>query len=95
MPCTNFRRKLETDPLSKELFEQMNKTERVNCLFKKGQELLSREDTDYIISLYQIADFFVEIWYQNPGRKIERIDITTYEEVMANYEEEIDLEDLF
>jgi hypothetical protein len=95
MLYSNYRPDLETDKISTELFEKMNKTERVCCLFKSGRELLSRENPDYIISLYLLTDFLVEIWYENPSKKIERIDITTNEEVMANYEQEIDLTGLF
>ena len=95
MLCSNYRPELETDKISKDVFEEMNKTERVGCLFTRGRELLSREDPNYIISLYLLTDFFVEIWYENPSKTIERIDITTNEEVMANYEQEIDLTDLF
>jgi hypothetical protein len=95
MFCNSYRPELHSEELCREVFEKMNKTERVCSLFKEGKELLSRENHDYVISLYILKDFFVEIWYQEPGHKVDRIDITTNEEVMANYEEEIDLTDLF
>ena len=95
MLCNNYRPKLKLEDLSKEAFDGMNKTERVNCVFKEGRELLCRENPNYIISLYLVKDFFVEVWYLPKSRRIDRIELTTNEEVMANYEEEIDLADLF
>ena len=95
MLCNNYRPKLEMKDLSTERFDKMNKTERVNCVFKEGKELLSRQNPNYVISLYHLKDFFVEVWYIPNLRRIDRIDRTTHEEVMANYEEEIDLTDLF
>ena len=50
MLCNNYRPKLKLDELSKEVFDGMNKTERANCVFKEGRELLCRENPNYVIS---------------------------------------------
>ena len=60
-----------------------------------GQELISREISDHVICLYLLIDFFVEVWYESVSHRIDRIDVTTPEEIMSNYEEEIDLTGLF
>ena len=95
MLCNNYQSDQPVDKISEGDFDKMNKIEKVATLFKGGHQLFCREDSVYIISLYFINDFFAEIWYQSSSRKIERIEITTQGEVMANYEQEIDISDLF
>lgn len=95
MFCQNFRRELQEEDLCQKVFEKMNKTERYHCVQKKGQEMLSRKISDHFICLFLLTDFFVEIWYETSSNKIDRIDITTPDEITANYEDEIDLTGLF
>jgi hypothetical protein len=75
-------------------FEKMNKTEKVCHLFKTGEELLCRREREFLIRLYAISDFFVEVWYRSPGNKIDRIEVVSQLQVTKKYEKEIEIEDL-
>lgn len=95
MLCNNLKPEIRIEQIRMEDFAKMNKTEKVSNLLKGGRELMCREENGFVISLYLLTDFFVEVWYRSPSKKIDRIEVSTNEEVLANYEEEIDLTDLF
>ena len=95
MLCNNYKSNTPIEKIGRDGFEKLTKTEKVGYLFNSGEELLCREDPEFTISLYILNNFFVEIWYSAPSRIIERIELTTNEEVLENYDHEIDLTDLF
>lgn len=78
-----------------EEFEKMTKTEQVCHLFKTGEELFIRDETDFSIILYMISGFFVEVWYRYPVKKIEQIKVISPKQVMSNYEKEIKIDGMF
>lgn len=95
MLYNKYRSKIRADKIGKTGFVEMTKTEKVCHLFNSGEELLSRENPGFKISLYLIEDFFVEIWYSSQQKTIERIEVTTKDEVLKNYDKNIDLSNLF
>lgn len=90
----NFR-KMYLEMIKQEDFIKLNKTEKVSNLFGAGKELLSRLEDDYTISLYTLYGFFVEVWYKNPDKKIEKIEVCDLDWVATYYENEIELANLF
>lgn len=90
-----YKSKMRADKIGKMGFVKMTKTEKVCHLFNSGEELLSRENTGFTISLYLLEDFFVEVWYSSNHKMIERIEVTSNDEVLENYDQSIDLSSLF
>lgn len=86
---------MQLELIKKEDFAKLNKTEQVNIIFHQGRELFARFVDDNTVCLYALSGFFAEIWYKNPGRKIDRIDICTIDYVTRVYSKEIELLDLF
>lgn len=91
----NYKSKAQSGKVGSEDFTAMTKTEKVGYLFNSGREILSRKSSGFIISLYLLEDFFVEIWYTSPNKMIENIEVTTNEEVLKHYDKKIDLSKLF
>ena len=95
MPCDKARIVEESDSFTPEEFEKMTKTEQVCHLFKTGKEILIRNETEFSISLYLLSGFFVEVWYKTPEKKIERIELISSKQLIAKYENKIELDELF
>ena len=86
---------MQLEMIKQDDFAKLTKTEKVSNLFGAGKELLGRKEEDYTISLYTLYGFFVEVWYKNPARKIEKIEVCDLDWVAAHYENEIELANLF
>ena len=86
---------MHLEMIKQEEFTKLTKTEKVSNLFGAGKELLSRLEEDYTISLYTLYGFFVEVWYKNPARKIEKIEVCDLDWVAKHYDKEIELANLF
>jgi len=70
-------------------------SERASLVLTKGEELMHRIYIYYIIRLYRLSDFFVEIWYSQTSNKIDKILVVDLEDVLHLYEKNIDISDLF
>lgn len=81
--------------ITKDDFSVMTKTEKVGHVFGNGRELLSRKENGYTISLYILDGFFVEVWYKDPEKKIEMIELSEVDAVELNYGNQIDLTNLY
>jgi len=68
---------------------------QAQVLFSKGRELMSRFENDYIVRLYALEAFYVEVWYLSEMNKIIRVEIVAVDEVIAAYEDEIDISDAY
>lgn len=86
---------MELETINQEDFIELTKTEKVNHVFHSGKEILERTKGDYIINLYALNGFFVEVWYKKPENKIEKIEACPIDQVIARYEKEIELTQLF
>jgi len=86
---------MQLEMIKQEDFKKFTKTEKVSKVFGAGKELLSRCEDDYTISLYTLYGFFVEVWYKNPARKIEKIEVCDLDWIATYYENEIELANLF
>ena len=86
---------MQLEILKQEDFCKLNKTEKVSNVFGAGKEVLCRNEDDYMISLHILYGFFVEVWYRNPARKIEKIEVCDLDWVATYYDNEIELANMF
>lgn len=76
-------------------FNRFSALKQTQLLFEKGRELMSRREGEYTVKLYSISEFYVEIWYLARINKVLRVEIVNIDEVMHQYENEINIMDLF
>jgi hypothetical protein len=76
-------------------FNRFSPLKQTQVLFEKGRELMTRREGEYTIRLYRLSEFFVEIWYLPRINKVLRVEVVNIEEIMHQYEPEIDINDLF
>jgi len=53
-------------------FLQLNETEQVELLWYNGEQIGRRKENDYLILLYQVEGFYVEVFYHRKERVIKR-----------------------
>ena len=53
-------------------FLQLNETEQVELLWYNGEQIGRRKENDYLILLYQVEGFYVEVFYHRKERMIKR-----------------------
>ena len=82
-------------PLSKEEFDNLGLNEKAFLVFEPGYEISSKVNHTMVVKLYAIIDFFVEVYYLPESNKIDEIKTVTFEEVMNNYSDSIDISDVF
>ena len=51
-------------------FLQLNETEQVELLWYNGEQIGRRKENDYLILLYQVEGFYVEVFYHRKQRVI-------------------------
>ncbi|NLN95063.1 MAG: hypothetical protein GX128_02700 [Bacteroidales bacterium] len=81
--------------ISAKAFMAMTVLERAATVLEHGTELSSRIYMFYVVKLYCLGDFLVELWYRQNENKIEKIEVVDSEEIFHFYEKEIDISDLF
>ena len=53
-------------------FLQLNETEQVELLWYNGEQIGRRKEDDYLILLYQVEGFYVEVFYHRKERAIKK-----------------------
>ena len=76
-------------------FSELTINEKIELVIESGTEILNRIFLFYVIRLYSVEDFYVEVWYKTSSNKIDRVDPVEIDEVFHLYERSIDIEDLF
>jgi hypothetical protein len=76
-------------------FVRMPVDEQVSTLLERGNELMDRIYIYYVVKLYRLCDFYVEIWYQQTTNRIDRVIVVELDEVIHLYESQINISDLF
>lgn len=56
---------------------------------------MTRREGEYTIRLYELAEFYVEIWYLQRINKVLRVEVVNIAEIMHQYEPEININDIF
>jgi hypothetical protein len=73
------------ETLTNASFRNLTKTEQVVMIINSGEELMFREEEGYIIHLYLLSGFFVEVWFESDTKKIVKVESTNKENIMKNY----------
>jgi hypothetical protein len=81
--------------MTKIQFSELTLNEKIELVIENGTEILNRIFLFYVIRLYCIDDFYVEVWYKTSSNKIDRVDSVEIDDVFHLYERSIDIEDLF
>lgn len=80
---------------SKEEFNKLGLNEKAFLIFESGYEISSKVNDSVVIKLYALLDFFVEVYYLPKSNTIDSIKIVSFEEVMNDYSDSIDISDVF
>ncbi|HPG33955.1 MAG: hypothetical protein H6541_04485 [Lentimicrobiaceae bacterium] len=78
-----------------EEFNLMSVHERVTNVLAHGTELLERIYVFYVVKLYALGNFYVEIWYHQTTNRIDRVNSVKLDDVLHLYESQINISDLF
>lgn len=81
--------------MTKNQFVELTLNDKIELVIDRGVELLNRVFLFYIIRLYSVDGFYVEVWYRTSANRIDRIDAVELEDVFHLYEKSINIEDLF
>ena len=81
--------------MTKTQFVELQLNDKIELVIDQGSELLNRVFLFYVIRLYNIDEFYVEVWYKTSSNKIERIEPIEIDDVFHLYERSIDIDDLF
>lgn len=65
-------------------FKSLNLDQKGNLIFTEDKYLAVRYYYNYAVNLYELYDFFVEVWYSPEGNKIEKIEVLE-DEKKSNY----------
>ncbi len=76
-------------------FNRFSPLKQTQVLFEKGKELMFRHEGEYTVKLYRLSEFFVEIWYLARINKVLRVEVVSIDDVIHQYESEINIMDLF
>jgi hypothetical protein len=75
-------------------FEQLSVIDKLTIIFEEGEELYTRNTDGFSIKLYQLNDFFCEIWYSSEANKVYKIELIDENQVVGLYNIDIDLNSL-
>ena len=81
--------------MTKIQFSELTLNEKIELVIENGTEILNRIFLFYVIRLYSVDDFYVEVWYKTSSNKIDRVESVEIDDVFHLYERSIDIEDLF
>jgi len=63
--------------MSEDDFKEMSILERGMIVMKQGNHLSQVKRDEYLLNLYSVNDFFVEVYYSVIKNEIEKIDIVS------------------
>ena len=81
--------------MTQEEFMNLPATERAAHVLNDGAELMDRIYIYYLIKLYRLFDFYVELWYLPASNRIDKVFAVSLDDVLHLYEKNIDISDLF
>ena len=76
-------------------FENLNKSERYKILKNQGVFLASRRFESYVVSLFSINDFYVELWKRIGLNYVDYVEIVKEQKKIDSYLDNLDLPDFF
>jgi len=81
--------------MNQDEFLQLTFHKQAEVIFTTGQELMQREHLHYLIRLYSLNDFFVEVWFMPGQNNIENIEIIDENDIIKLYDIHLDVLDIF
>ena len=76
-------------------FERLSLIAKLTEIFEDGEELYLRTTKDgFSIKLYQLNDFFCEVWYSSEANKVYKIELIDQTQIVGLYDINIDFKDL-
>ncbi|MFL5742508.1 MAG: hypothetical protein ACJ75B_19955 [Flavisolibacter sp.] len=76
-------------------FLQLQETEQVEVLWYNGEQIGRRREGEYLILLYQVEGFYVEVFYHSKLREIKRYLSFDCTERLEPYIESIDISPVY
>ena len=77
-------------------FLQLNETEQVELLWYNGEQIARRKEDDYLILLYQVEGFYVEVFYHRKERVIKKyLSFDCSDERIETYLDKIDISPIY
>jgi hypothetical protein len=80
--------------MKKEEFDHLEISDRSNIVWENGDYIAIREEQNYLVGLYVLNGFFVEVFYRF-GRDISEVHSITEEQIIDLYMQEVDFSPLF
>lgn len=77
--------------LTKEDFEALSLVEKAEHTLESGEDIMSRIYMYYLIKLYAVDNFFVEMWYHQTSNHIAKIKTIETQDILHHYGDEIDI----
>ncbi len=76
-------------------FESLTLDEKAQQVWDKGRFLASRQFGQYLINLYTIHNFFVEVWFRSSLDTVYAITAFTNSDHLESYVENVSLKEIF
>jgi hypothetical protein len=80
--------------MNKRDFEQLSLHNKLSNLFENGEELFLRHSDGFTVKLYQLNDFFCEIWYSSEANQIYNVQTIDVKDVASLYKIDLDLDNI-
>lgn len=81
--------------MTPEEFVSLPAKSKAHIVLTHGSELIDRIFMFYVIKLYMLDSFYVEIWYHQISNKIDKVQLVDIDDVVHLYEKRINISDLF
>ncbi len=75
-------------------FERLSLHDKLAEIFENGEEINLRHFNGFTIKLFQINDFFCEIWYSSEANKIYDVQIVDVNKIVGLYNINLDFDKL-
>jgi len=80
--------------MDRSAFEQASFKDKVYIVLEQGKEISSRQFLFYNIKLYNLSDYFAEIWYIPSSNKIDKVEVLNIDEMLHIYHNDFDISSL-
>ena len=74
--------------ITKSHFQQLPEGEKSSRVLDEGKHISTRKVDHYYVSLYNMDEFMVEIWYHIANNKIEQVEIVEDNSILDKYIDE-------
>jgi hypothetical protein len=74
--------------INKSNFQKLPEGEKTSVVLEQGKKISTRRVDNYLVSLYTMGDFMVELWYHARNNKIEQVEIVEDHSIIDKYIDE-------